>query len=291
MLTKNELEQIKNYLALYGKKDSQLVKAVTPLTGKEYLSLVQDGVNKIAPFSEILETIDYPLDKDILSYEEYQTIEHKSTQTLYIITDDGTSEGNVIQIFLGSLPLRESGNNHINLSVTPSVIFLDNATTINVTAVSSKNADSIKIIRNGQVILSGSGTTVTIDDPEINSTTIYTAQASILGYSYADTKTVTAVNPIYYGSGSDNSDFWNTGKVALDRPTITPVGSYEIAVRNDGDFIYFALPDIESMEIHRITLGGFDFPIYDTESTAYPGYKIYKSANAFLQETVTIIIT
>ena len=207
MLTKSDLEQIKNYLALYGKKDSQLVKAVTPLTGKEYISLVQDGVNKIAPFSEILETIDYPLDKDILSYAEYTAIENKSTQTLYIVTDTGDSTGNVLQIFLGELPLKESGNDSVSLVVGSSVVFTDSSTSVNLTATASKYADTIKITKNGTDIISGSGTTISTTDT-VNTTTNYVAKATILGNIYTNTKTVTAVNPIYYGSGSSVSDFW-----------------------------------------------------------------------------------
>lgn len=291
MLTRSDLEQIKNYLALYGKKDSQLVKAITPLTGKEYLSLVQDGVNKIAPFSEILETIDYPLDKDILSYDEYVAIEYKSTQTLYIITDTGDSTGNVLQIFLGELPLKESGNDSVNLVVNHSVVFAGSGTSVNLTVTASKYAEVIKITKNGVDIISGSGTTVSTSDT-VSVTTEYIAQANILGNPYTDSKTVTAVNPIYYGSGSSVSDFWEERhKVKFNTPTTSPYRTYNVTVRNDEDKVYFAVPS--SMEIHKATMNGFDFPL-DNPDTSISGYKIYPSSNTYDatgSDTLNIVIS
>ena len=289
MLTKSDLEQIRNYLALYGKKDSQLEKARTPLTGKEYLSLIQDGKNKIAPFSEILETIDYPLDKDILSYAEYVAIEDKSTQTLYIITDTGDSTGNVLQIFLGELPLKESGSDSVSLVVSSSVVFMDSSTPVNLTATASKYADTIKITKNGTDIISGSGTTISTTDT-VNATTNYVAQATILGNTYTNIKTVTAVNPIYYGSGSSISDFWDN-KVRFNTPTTTPNRTYNVTVRHNDDKVYFAVPS--SMEIHKATMNGFDFPL-DNPDTSVPGYRIYPSSNTYdatSSSTLNIVIS
>lgn len=291
MLTKSDLEQIRNYLALYGKKDSQLEKARTPLTGKEYLSLIQDGKNKIAPFSEILETIDYPLDKDILSYAEYVAIEDKSTQTMYIITDTGDSTGNVLQIFLGELPLKESGSDSVSLFVSPSVVFMNSGKAVNLTATASKYADTIKITKNGTDVISGSGPTISTADT-VNTTTDYVAQATILGNTYTDTKTITAVNPIYYGSGSSVSDFWEEGhKVKFNTPTISPYRTYNVTVRNNGDKVYFAIPS--SMEIHKATMNGFDFPL-DNPDTSISGYKIYPSSNTYNatgSNTLNIVIS
>lgn len=279
MLTTSELKQVKHYLELYSKKDSQLDKARTPLTGEEYLAIVQDGTNKIAPFSEILETIDYPLDKDILSYDKYVAIEHKSTQTLYIITDTGDSTGNVLQIFLGELPLKESDNDSVSLVVSSSVVFIDPSESVNLTATASKYADTIKITKNGTDIISGSGITVSTSDT-VSTTTEYIAQANILGKTYTDSKTVTAVNPIYYGSGSSISDFWDDDehRVKYNTPTIIPYRTYNITVRHTGDFVYFAVPS--SMEIHKATMNGFDFPLDDPD-TSISGYKIYPSSNTY----------
>lgn len=291
MLTKSDLEQIKNYLALYGKKDSQLEKANTPLTGKEYLSLIQDGKNKIAPFSEILETIDSPLDKDILSYAKYMDIEDKSTQTMYIITDTGDSTGNVLQIFLGELPLKESGSDSVSLDVSPSVVFMNDGASVDLTATTSKYADIIKITKNGTDIISGSGTMISTTDT-VNTTADYVAQATILGNTYTNSKTITAVNPIYYGSGSSISDFWDDEhRVKYNIPTTSPYRTYDVTVRHNRDKVYFAVPS--SMEIHKATMNGFDFPL-DAPDTSVSGYGIYPSSNTYDatdSDTLNIVIS
>ena len=45
MLTNSELNQIKNFLALYGKKDSQL-SPVTTVNNTDYVAIVQNATNK-----------------------------------------------------------------------------------------------------------------------------------------------------------------------------------------------------------------------------------------------------
>ncbi len=67
MLTQAELKQIRDYLLMYGKKDSELSAAETPLTGFEQVAIVQNGINKIVPLSEIQETIGIELKKDVLT--------------------------------------------------------------------------------------------------------------------------------------------------------------------------------------------------------------------------------
>lgn len=287
MLTAAELKQVKDYLAQYGKKDSQLPSARTPLTGQEQISIVQDGQSKIAPFSEILEQMDYPLDKDILTYAEYIALPVKSTQTLYIITDDGTATGNVVQIFLGELPLREAGNNSIRLSASPSVVFLNGSTNVTLTATASRDADSI-VIKEGESTIAEATFVPSLQATvEVNTSTQFKVFAAMLGYSYQDSVNVTAINPIYYGSGSGLDDFW-ANKVQYQNATTTPARAYDVTVRANGDYVYFAVPN--SMTIHSATLSGFDFPLDSTVDTSKPGYKIYKSANTYVVDTLNIVI-
>lgn len=284
MLTNSELLQIKNFLALYGKKDSQLENAETPLTGFEQLAILQNGVNKIVPLSEIQETIGIELKKDVLTYSDYLQIENPQSNTLYVCTtEDGMT---VIQIFLQGLPLLPSSGSTLTLGVSSSTIFSGIDTNVTVTGTANPAADTMKILRGSTEIISGSGTTVSATDT-INETTTYTIQASILGYNYTKNQTVTAVSPIYYGSGSGLDNFW-VNKVQFSTPTTSPYRTYGVTVRNNGDFVYFAVPN--SMTIHSASLSGFDFPLDSTVDTSKPGYKIYKSANTYVPDTLIIVI-
>lgn len=64
VLTKEQLEQIKDYLLLYyGKKDTQLTRANLPLSGQELLAVVQDGQNKVVDVNDVLK-VKYPFVPD-----------------------------------------------------------------------------------------------------------------------------------------------------------------------------------------------------------------------------------
>lgn len=284
MLTTSELKQVKHYLELYSKKDSDLQSAETPLTGYEQLAILQNGVNKIVPLSEIQETIGIELKKDVLTYSDYLQIENPQSNTLYVCTtEDGVT---VMQIFLQGLPLLPSSGSILSLGVSPSTIFLGIDTNVTITGTASPASDNMKILKGSTEIISGSGTTVSATDT-INETTKYTVQASILGYNYTKNQTVTAVNPIYYGSGSGIDNFW-ANKVQFNTPTTSPYRTYDVTVRNKGNFVYFAVPN--SMTIHSASLSGFDFPLDSTVDTSKPGYKIYKSANTYVPDTLSIVI-
>ncbi len=55
MITRQQLEEIKRYLSLGGKKDSQFEDISLPLRGTESVALVQDGQNKKMPFRDFIQ--------------------------------------------------------------------------------------------------------------------------------------------------------------------------------------------------------------------------------------------
>lgn len=113
MLTQFELNQIKEYLALYGKKDSQLENAELPLTGAEYVAIVQKGKNKKTPLYEIIEALQGNLSKDTLTYSEYLALEAQGkvkTNTIYICTTENGDH--TVQVFL-------QGNKLLNIKYGP----------------------------------------------------------------------------------------------------------------------------------------------------------------------------
>ena len=282
MLTTSELKQVKHYLAVTGMKDTQFTDAETPLSGFEQVAIVQNGINKIVPLSELQETIGIELKKDVLTYSDYLALPQHLANTLYVCTtEDGTT---VMQMFLQEMPLLPASGSTFGLSVSPSVIFVGSDTAITITGTANPDADNIKISKGSAVIAQGSGASVTGNDT-LSATTTYTAQASILGYSYSDSKTVTAVEPIYYGSGDSNTNFW-TNKVQYPNPTTTPARTYTVTVRTNGDYVYFWVPS--NMTIHSASMSGFGFPLEDPVS--YQGGKLYRSSNTYTANDLTIVI-
>ena len=55
MFTQEQINEIREKLALSGSKDKSLPLASLPLSGKEILALVQDGKNKSVPIEEFFE--------------------------------------------------------------------------------------------------------------------------------------------------------------------------------------------------------------------------------------------
>lgn len=81
MITNSDLKKILDAIAKYGKKDSQLQKGRTPLTGKEYISIIQDGINKIVTLGDMYESLDFPFGFEIV--EDHTAIENPDPKKVY----------------------------------------------------------------------------------------------------------------------------------------------------------------------------------------------------------------
>lgn len=188
--------------------------------------------------------------------------------------------------------LVESINNAlavVNLSATPSMVFVGDSLSINLVATTDSEATEISIGDDDTVIAEGSGTRLTcyksIEPTQPGITSFY-ASFTINGITKTTSATVTAVNKIYYGSGTVYTD------AAIVPPAkLTPEGNYNVNVTEDGQYIFFNIPTY--MMLNGATMNGIEFPLDEPTTVTIDNteYKSYRSSNTVDAGTYEIIIS
>lgn len=177
----------------------------------------------------------------------------------------------------------------VNLSATPSMVFVGDSLSINLVATTDLEATEISVRDDGTVIAEGSGIRLTcyknieITQPGITS---FYASFTINGITKTTSATVTAVNKIYYGSGTVYTD------AAIVPPAkLTPEGSYNVQVIEGGQYIFFNIPTY--MMLNGATMNGFEFPLDEPTTVTIDNteYKSYRSSNTVDAGTYEIIIS
>ena len=119
-----------------------------------------------------------------------------------------------------------SGGATVNLTATPSPIFVGEESTIALNATTNKNASSIKIKKGDDELATGSGSSLSGSDtitPAADGNTTYTAEFIISGLQRSITRNVVAVYPIRIGSGAAYVE-----GTALTTPKTSPAGTYNV---------------------------------------------------------------
>lgn len=200
------------------------------------------------------------------------------------IVDSGLNmtQAQINQIVIG-------GNITVNLTATPSPIFVGAEKNISLGATCSTAATSIVIKKGSTVLATGSGTSLSASDtitPASSGSTSYTAEFEIGGITKTASRSVSAVYPIRIGTGTEYVE-----GTALTSPKTSPAGTYNVTVTNDGEYIYFNVP--ATMTINGATMGGFAFPLEAAQNKTIDGvsYKSYRSSNTYDAGTMTIVIS
>lgn len=181
------------------------------------------------------------------------------------------------------------GNITVNLTASPSPIFVGAERTISLSATCSASATSIAIKKGSTVLATGTGTSLSASDtitPDSAGNTSYTAEFTIGSIHKTASRSVTAVYPIRIGTGTEYVD-----GTPLTTPKTSPAGTYNVTVANDGEYVYFNVPS--TMTINGATMGGFEFPLDAPVNKTINGvaYKSYGSSNTYDAETLTIVIS
>ena len=196
-------------------------------------------------------------------------------------TNSQMTQAQINQIVIG-------GNITVNLSASPSPIFVGAQRTIRLSATCSAAA-TIVIKKGSTVLATGSGTSLSASDtitPDSAGNTSYTAEFTIGSIHKTASRSVTAVYPIRIGTGTEYVD-----GTPLTTPKTSPAGTYNVTVANDGEYVYFNVPS--TMTINGATMGGFEFPLEAPASKTIGGvsYKSYRSSNTYDAGTLTIVIS
>ena len=280
MLTTSELKQVKHYLAVTGMKDTQFVNATVPLSGHEQLAIVQDGVNKIAPFSEILESIGAPLKKDVCTYSWYMSHQDElDTSTIYVCTTaDGTQ---VIQIYLQGYPFISTADAEFAFSANRSAAFIgeDNSTTLNATV--SPIASDITFYDGDTVLRTTTDSTSLSHTLNVTGSKTFTAKAHILGREMTKNLTITGVKHIYWGAGNSPATSNAASTDTTPRNVTFTMKINNLGLADSTHYLYFEVP--AGWQVYKLELvDNENFPmemtIHSTPITAHnTGYTAYRN--------------
>ena len=118
-------------------------------------------------------------------------------------------------------------------------------------------------------------------------TLTYSAKAVIGDVEKTASVSISVVNPMYVGAGAAYADVVVEGCKQSARTSAS--GTYNVTVASNGQYVFFVVPS--SMNINKVTLSGFDFPLLAADTTSKSGYKIYKSANTYKAGTLTLVVS
>lgn len=184
----------------------------------------------------------------------------------------------------------------VNLSVSPSTVFVGGTYTITLTATSSVAAQYITIKHNGTDMQVGSGTSFTINatlGAAASGTETYSAVFVINGVTKTVSKTLTKVNKIYYGVGTENSyDGVDTPKSIQTNAN----GSYYFTTTSDKKYAYILQPyAMSAINLNNVKLeSGFGYNltlITDNATIDNARYRVYRSAENAANESFTVVIS
>lgn len=174
---------------------------------------------------------------------------------------------------------------------TATVVFVGTECSVALNASSNFVANTISITKGGDTIASTtnaatlSGTdTIT---PNTSGSTTYTASFGFTGATKTASAAITAVYPIYYGSG----DAYTDATTQVSTPKTTPAGTYNVTVSTADKYVWFVVP--ATMSINHATMSGFEFPLEAPTNVTIEGvaYKAYRSSNTYDTGTLTIVIS
>lgn len=230
------------------------------------------------------------VDNGFIGTEEEWLESLKATVTLYDETGSSTEGGMTQRAITERFDMLELAGSTITFTANPSVISQGTTTSVVlsvlVSGLSSGSTNLIEILdSNNTVIESGTGLSLSTT-VQLSAAASYTARVTHGAATRSISRTIPVVGLIYYGSGSNASDFQNN-RVEYPSPTASVARTYDVIVRNDGDYVFFQIPS--SMTINNITLGGFGFPITLMETSG--GYKLYQSDNTYRAGTLTLIVS
>ena len=188
------------------------------------------------------------------------------------------------------------GGATVGLTATPATVFVGVETAINLVATASINATSITITGGSLAQpITGSGKTLNGTDtltPSVPGVTTYTATFVITGQSRTATRNVTAVYPIYYGAGMQESDVLGVAACKASART-SPAGTYNVTVADSAKYIWFFVP-ASITPITSAKMNGFDFPLENLPNTTGAGdveYRVYRTPYTQEVNTYPIVIS
>ena len=170
-----------------------------------------------------------------------------------------------------------SGDATVNLAASPSAIFADVESTINLTATTNKNASAIVIKQGSTVIGEGSGTSKSASDtvtPTEVGTIAYVAEFTISGNPRTANRSVSVVLPIYYGVGTE----YPAEMTKDNTPRVPGSFNYANIATEAGQYLFFEIPDDKKLTALAVVSAPADTSLsFEQIESQREGYKAYRN--------------
>lgn len=186
-----------------------------------------------------------------------------------------------------------SGDANVNLTASPSAIFAEEESTINLTATTNKNASLIEIKKGGATLPggSGSGTSKTATDtvtPTEVGTIAYVAEFTISGNQRTANRSVSVVLPIYYGVGVE----YPAEMTKDNTPRVPGSFNYANIATEAGEYLYFEIPDDKKLTALAVVSAPADTSLsFEQITSQREGYKAYRNVEPRGTGTYTYKLT
>ena len=170
-----------------------------------------------------------------------------------------------------------SGDATVNLAASPTAIFADVESTINLTATTNKNASAIVIKQGSTVIGEGSGTSKSASDtvtPTEVGTIAYVAEFTISGNKRTANRSVSVVLPIYYGVGVE----YPAEMTKDNTPRVPGSFNYANIATEAGQYLFFEIPDDKKLTALAVVSAPADTSLsFEQIESQREGYKAYRN--------------
>lgn len=324
IFTQEQINEIKQRLALSGSKDPQLPLANIPLVGEETIAIIQGGENRRVSIEEFYEGFSQYIDNservDFFNVSRYaQRVKGDETsspltleEAISICPDDIRRGGQVITFInedgdwalwqykgitsenweeTGSMWQNLESDPNLGITFTTSINSIDigetKSVTLEVETIDGGKASIIEIYINEELFRTYKNIARVVLSTEVSGDTVFTAKATQYNYSYTETQKIEMSYPSWIGSGEAYTDvIRNANKHTI---TGTVDGSYDVTFENNGN-LFLIIPRL--FILGPVTMSGFDVPMEaaSVQVINEVEYNIYMSSNQYVKGTHTFVV-
>lgn len=324
IFTQEQINEIKQRLALSGSKDPQLPLADLPLSGEETIALVQQGENKRVSIEEFYEEFSQYIDGservDFFNVSRYaqrvadtdESVALTLNEAVVLCPEDVRRGGQVLTFinregnwmlwqYKGTdasnwedtstmwVNLESDPNLGVIFTVSDSVVPVGETKSIYLHFETSDGGEAsiVQLLVNDEVYRTYKNTYTFDLNINVDAETEFTVKAYQYGYEYIETHKVLVSYPAWVGAGENYDDVVEEPhKIQV---TDTMDGTYNI-VFNYTAYLVILVP--KHLTLGPIKMSGFDVPMQTTYTQKIDNidYIVYMSANRYVAGTHTFVV-
>ena len=324
IFTQEQINEIKQRLALSGSKDPQLPLADLPLSGEETIALVQQGENKRVSIEEFYEEFSQYIDGservDFFNVSRYaqrvagadESVALTLNEAVVLCPEDVRRGGQVLTFInregnwmlwqykgvdashwedtsMMWVNLESDPNLGVIFTISDSVVPIGETKSIYLHFETSDGGEAsiVQLLVNDEVYRTYRNTSTFDLNIDVDAETEFTVKAYQYGYEYIETHKVLVSYPAWIGAGENYDDV--VAEPYKIQVTDTMDGTYDV-VFNYTAYLIILVP--KHLTLGPIKMSGFDVPMQAayTQKIDDTDYTVYMSGNKYVAGTHTFVV-